>query len=120
MRKRVILKNEDSTKYHNKKTQTFQLVHVQRYLAETHAYRQAECPRYRRHSLVYSVHILSTAKFSERFSNKQQTLLFSTKTDLIAHWQIHPCAKIMQMNEKTKTYYRNKFNLCGETPHPLP
>ena len=31
---------------------------------------------YRRRPLVYSVHILSTAKFPERLSNKQQTLLF--------------------------------------------
>ena len=66
MRKRIIHKNEDSTKYKTK-TRTIQLIHVQRYLAETHVHRQVERPRYRRHSLVYSVRILSTAKFPERF-----------------------------------------------------
>ena len=49
------------------------------------------------------VYILSTAKFPERFSNKQQTLLFlPTKTDIIARRQINPHAKIQQKSEITK------------------
>ena len=117
MRKRVILKNEipaSTMKKRRRNRATFKV------LAGNLQYRTSLRPRYRGRLLVYSHTEFFYLQVSERFSNKQQTLLFSTKTDLIAHWQIHPCAKIMQMNEKTKTYYRNKFNLCGETPHLLP
>ena len=116
MRKRVILKNEipaSTMKKRRRNMSTFKVLAGNLHVGQVNVHAIADAYSFILHGFFY-------LQVSERFSNKQQTLLFSTKTDLIAHWQIHPCAKIMQMNEKTKTYYRNKFNLCGETPHLLP
>lgn len=52
---------------------------------------------YRRRPLVYSVHILSTAKFPERLSNKQQTLFFNPQKQTSS-----PEGESIQMQSKCK------------------
>lgn len=67
MRMHIILSTQLPQAPHRRKTWTDELVHVQRYLAETYYRRQAKRPRISRAFALYSSVVLSTAKFPERF-----------------------------------------------------
>ena len=67
MRKLVILLNEDSAKYPNAKREQFNSSTFRGTWRKPMHTDKLNAHAYRRRPLVYSVHILSTAKFPERF-----------------------------------------------------
>ena len=97
MRKLVILLNEDSAKYPNAKRGQFNSSTFRGTWRKPMHTDKLNAHAYRRRPLVYSVQILSTAKFPERLSNKQQTLFFNPQKQTSS-----PEGESIQMQSKCK------------------
>lgn len=77
MRKHVILLNEDSAKYPNAKRGQFNSSTFRGTWRKPMHTDKLNAHAYRRHPLFYSVHILSTAKFPERFRINSKRYYFN-------------------------------------------
>ncbi len=111
MRKLVILLNEDSAKYPNAKRGQFNSSTFRGTWRKPMHTDKLNAHAYRRRPLVYSVHILSTAKFPERFRINSKRYYFNPqKMEFALHSAWHPSAtKLIHISRMAK--HKNIF-LC--------
>lgn len=102
MRKLVILLNEDSAKYPNAKRGQFNSSTFRGTWRKPMHTDKLNAHAYRRRPLVYSVHILSTAKFPERFRINSKRYYFNPQKI-----GIRLALGLASFRNKVNTYFSN-------------
>lgn len=102
MRKHVILLNEDSAKYPNAKRGQFNSSTFRGTWRKPMHTDKLNAHAYRRRPLVYSVHILSTAKFPERFRINSKRYYFNPQK-----FGIRLALGLASFRNKGNTYFSN-------------
>lgn len=102
MRKLVILLNEDSAKYPNAKRGQFNSSTFRGTWRKPMHTDKLNAHAYRRRPLVYSVHILSTAKFPERFRINSKRYYFNPQK-----FGIRLALGLASFRNKVNTYFSN-------------
>lgn len=102
MRKLVILLNEDSAKYPNAKRGQFNSSTFRGTWRKPMHTDKLNAHAYRRRPLVYSVHILSTAKFPERYRINSKRYYFNPQK-----FGIRLALGLASFRNKVNTYFSN-------------
>ena len=102
MRKLVILLNEDSAKYPNAKRGQFNSSTFRGTWRKPMHTDKLNAHAYRRRPLVYSVHILSTAKFPERYRINSKRYYFNPQK-----FGIRLALGLATFRNKVNTYFSN-------------